>query len=344
MNKSAKKKYREEMMLAELSRREKKRISASPLTHDQLLSLLENVAQSIMENGHSHDFLLTSIWLQNQTVDPQSVLSFLEMLDIKDDWDVLMKADPFILFGASSTRLSWMPLEKNDLEKLINWLEEKLPVTGCKHGYQLTEEWLNTKNFNKLLVLGAFTSKGGGCDCEIIYNIDIDSIYPTKKDSTNKDTFPSQKNQKGNLKETTQNICLNSGLRLEKIPKPWKIQTNSNAKGEQSVKFGKKDDFVISFCNFSIPVSAVGDDKKWTECWSNIVELNLKEDAVVERETISIANETYQQIIVSTPSWTPVYCWVFNEKSGNEHIRVKTSLSRKRNDLKELGVLFKYLK
>jgi hypothetical protein len=178
MSKKDKKRQREEAIKAEILKRERQRAERSPIDRDQMLSLIEYVGKNIMGKGHEHNFEFTEKWTSSNSINFASLVIFLESERIKDDWDLVVSADPYDFFGTTSERLSWMPLEKNDLAALLDWLDAILPERGCKHDYTLTKEWLSSKDVDIPTTLMAFMSKGGGCDCEVVYNVEPENIYP----------------------------------------------------------------------------------------------------------------------------------------------------------------------
>ena len=178
MSNKNKKRLREEAMKAELLRREQQRTEKSPISREQMLSLVEYVGKNIIEKGHEHNFEFTEEWVAQNSVDLSNLISFLEGERIKDDWDLAVSADPYDFFGVTSERLSWMPLEKNELESLLDWLDQTIPKKGCKHDYTLTKEWLSSKPVDTSTTLMALMAKGGGCDCEVVYNVEPENIYP----------------------------------------------------------------------------------------------------------------------------------------------------------------------
>jgi len=178
MSKKDKKRQREEAIKAEILKRENQRAAKSPVNRDQMLALVEYVGKNIMENGHEHNYEITSKWAVINSIDPDKLIGFLEGERIRDDWDLVVSADPFHFFGATNERLSWMPLEKNELESLLDWLECTLPERGCNHDYTLTKEWLEGKSVDISTTLMALMAKGGGCDCEVVYNVELENIYP----------------------------------------------------------------------------------------------------------------------------------------------------------------------
>jgi len=177
MSKKLRKQQRDEAIKAEKAKRESDRLVRSPLDKDQMLALYAYVCSHIVEKGHDHNFAITENWLSEKGFEFSSVHQFLLNLNIEDDWGLLTNGDPFSLFGSSSTRHVWMPLEKIDLEKLINFLEVQLEETGCDHKLRHTELWLSNTEYDVNLVKAALLAQGGYCDCEVMYNVEPDGIY-----------------------------------------------------------------------------------------------------------------------------------------------------------------------
>lgn len=178
MNKKNKKQLRQEAINAEIKRRERDRASRSPLNRDQMLRLVEYVGKSIIDGGHDHNFKYIAEWARQNSIDFEKLTSFLNSERIKDDWDLSVSCDPYKLFGSTADRLAWMPLEKDELEDLLDWLDEAVSEKGCAHNYSLAREWLSTKSVDTSTTLMALMAKGGGCDCEILLNVEEEYIYP----------------------------------------------------------------------------------------------------------------------------------------------------------------------
>jgi hypothetical protein len=181
--KKEKKRQREEAIKAEISRREEDRRNRSPLTREEMLDLLGFVGEKIMTQGHEKDFSHTSQWLQDNGFDEQTALSFFRNEKITDDWSLCLNGDPYALFGPSEERLAWMPIECSQLEALLEWLDKEMPVAGCNHDLRLTSKWLQANDCPLHPTLMALMVKGGGCDCEVVMNIEPESIYCNYRDS-----------------------------------------------------------------------------------------------------------------------------------------------------------------
>ncbi len=178
MSKNDKKRKREAAIKAEIARREKDRRERSPISRGDMLNLLSFVGERVMTEGHTNDFTFTIDWLKRNGFDEQAVLKFFSDENLIDDWSLCTEGDPYSLFGPSEDRLSWMPIESFQLESLIEWLDEKVPIKGCNHDLSLTTKWLKTNNCPVHPTLMALLAHGGGCDCEVVLNVEPEGIYP----------------------------------------------------------------------------------------------------------------------------------------------------------------------
>ncbi len=178
MSKKDRKRQREEAIHAEIARRVQAHKDQSPLSRDDMLELIGFVGEKVMIEGHSHDFTHTNKWLQKNNFDQKKAFEFFNCVKIVDDWSLCIEGDPFVLLGVSSDRLSWMPIDRPHLESLIDWLGTEIPKRGCKHDMALTTEWLGKHDCPIHPTLMALLAHGGGCDCEVIFNVESKVIYP----------------------------------------------------------------------------------------------------------------------------------------------------------------------
>jgi hypothetical protein len=177
MSKANKKVAREAAIKAEKERREAERLSRSPVSRDQMISLVSSVGAHIAEHGHESNFKQTDIWLVENGIDVDEMHQFLNGIKIQDDWSLLMDGDPYQLFGSTESRKTWMPLEENELTTLLNYVDDLVQKEGCKHDHQHTKNWLAQTNYDQNIVIAALMAHGGFCDCEVAMNIEEDSIY-----------------------------------------------------------------------------------------------------------------------------------------------------------------------
>ncbi len=178
MGKKDKKRKREAAIKAEIARREKDRRERSPLSTNEMLKLLDFVGEKVMVEGNSHDFCYTLKWLSKNGFNEEETLRFFAEEKIHDDWSLCTEGDPYSLFGPSETRLSWMPIDKTQLESLIEWLDDEVRKNGCKNDLSLTKQWLQANSCQVHPTLMALLAHGGGCDCEVVLNVEPEGIYP----------------------------------------------------------------------------------------------------------------------------------------------------------------------
>lgn len=163
---------------AEMERRWREKEASSPIRRSDLQALLEAVATEVEAAGHDHSFRLTEAWLAERGMAPGPVLEFLRAQRIQDDYDLLIQGDPWSLFGPTPERLAWMPIERANLEALIDEVDARCGEAGCDHSVRFTREFLARRALPVATTVMALLAKGGGCDCEVVLNVEPESIYP----------------------------------------------------------------------------------------------------------------------------------------------------------------------
>lgn len=79
--------------------------------------------------------------------------------------------------GERDERRKRMCLSEPQLEALLDHLEQRLERTGCDGTPRLTVEWIEGERMDRDRVLESLLELGGGCDCEVILNVDPEEIY-----------------------------------------------------------------------------------------------------------------------------------------------------------------------
>jgi hypothetical protein len=176
---SERKREREAAAREELARRAQARRERCPLDRDAFEALYQYVAKRGFTDGLVRSELdHTKSWLDAHPFDATATISFLEEQGVNSDWDILVSADPCAIFGPTPTRLARMPLDASDLFQLISWLERELDEHPCAHDLQLTRRWLETNGKPLEITEFSLIAQGGGCDCEVVLNVDPENIYP----------------------------------------------------------------------------------------------------------------------------------------------------------------------
>ncbi len=173
------KREREAAVREELERRAVARRDRCPLDRDAFESLYEYVAIRACADGLARGELdRTKAWFPAHASDAATTILFLGEQGIASDWDLLVNADPCRLFGPTSTRLARMPIDASDLTEMLSWLENQLEERPCAHDLQLTRQWLKENAKPVETTEFALIAQGGGCDCEVVSNVDPENIYP----------------------------------------------------------------------------------------------------------------------------------------------------------------------
>jgi hypothetical protein len=94
-----------------------------------------------------------------------------------DDWSVAIDGDPNKLFGPTRYQFARMPVPLDALEALISYLDERVSEMGCDHTRRFCREWLAREGWPGPPTEFALIAQGGGCDCEIVMNVEPSNIY-----------------------------------------------------------------------------------------------------------------------------------------------------------------------
>ena len=66
-----------------------------------------------------------------------------------------------------------LPMDEEVFWELFDYLDEHLEEQdGCDHSLSLTRSFLETKGVDVDSILDWIVDNGGGCDCEVLYNVE----------------------------------------------------------------------------------------------------------------------------------------------------------------------------
>ncbi|MGD9420263.1 MAG: DUF2695 domain-containing protein [Verrucomicrobiota bacterium JB025] len=174
---ASKKELRRLAIEREQQRRNQEAAEACPISRSDFEAMVDHVSDHLVDHGHEHDFAVTTAFLKDRELPVDATLSFLIERRIKDDWDVLVSGDAHGFFGPSSDRLVRMPLEEDELNDLLDWVDAEIQRSGCDHTHRLTRAWLTEHRHPPTRALGALMALGGFCDCEVAMNVETGGIY-----------------------------------------------------------------------------------------------------------------------------------------------------------------------
>ena len=333
MTNKSKKAQREEAIKTEKQRRVKLRKEVSPINQEQMLSLVEYVGGKVISNGHTNNLNYASQWAHKNGIDFDELSSFLNSEKIHDDFSLFCEGDPYELFGETDERLSWMPLARDEFNELMDFLDKKLPSHGCNNDFKLTKKWLKTKDYDTPIILAALLAKGGGCDCEITFNVDEEGIYP---DTTK---FPAIQKQEKPLKKKIKRPLMNPfDWDLSNLPPPWKISNLYDHDAPITLQFGKKSDLKLIFLTTQLPKIETKSDSYWAQQWlKNYPYLDNGSQFTIARNQLSLPSG-FCSILIKSQGWMPIICWI-TLAGINGHIEMKTETRRLAGDIKEVEKL-----
>ena len=70
-----------------------------------------------------------------------------------------------------------MYLSEEQLESLLDYVDVELEATPCDHSLKHTMEWARAVGVDPIRLRDSLLEFGGGCDCEVVLNIDPEEIF-----------------------------------------------------------------------------------------------------------------------------------------------------------------------
>ena len=75
------------------------------------------------------------------------------------------------------------------------------------------------------------------------------------------------------------------------------------------------------------------DKKYFTDKYREWVVSSVDGELQIEILNFELQNTTLQATIISTPGWTPVYGWIYNQTTSDWYFLLQSEIARKQNDL-----------
>jgi hypothetical protein len=76
-----------------------------------------------------------------------------------------------------TARAALMPLGKEQLGDLVNFVDAHLVAEGCDHTRRYTERWATEHHVSLDRLADGLEEFGGFCDCEVVMNCDPDQVH-----------------------------------------------------------------------------------------------------------------------------------------------------------------------
>lgn len=225
--------------------------------------------------------------------------------------------------------LAAMPITPEKLHLLLDFLHVNLK--SCDHTTKLTAIFLHVENLERDKVLSWLAEHGGYCDCEVLANLaDHDGSLQAPPPMP-RPKIPPKKNRE------PRDIRTVAGWNLSKLPPPWRVGNQYSPTEPILLQLGKKSGCTIHIVESSLPTGDQTSDQFWADLWYARTELSPKALLQVKRALLDVP-ETFESILVSTPSWLPVYCWIV-PKSNTWYLEVRSDLNRWAGDLSQISSL-----
>jgi hypothetical protein len=107
------------------------------------------------------------------------------------------------------------------------------------------------------------------------------------------------------------------------------------------MELGKKGGCTVEIVESPLPSGDQAADEFWARLWYDRTELPLRGAVQVSRGVLDVP-DGFRSILVRSPSWIPVYCWIVSE-TGSWYLAVRTELNRYAGDLPQIASLISCL-
>jgi hypothetical protein len=221
--------------------------------------------------------------------------------------------------------LASLPFKEQIFHDLFDYLDIQLVSRPCEHDFKLTQEFLKKRRIRFKKHIEFFIGHGGGCDCEVLYN--MEDLFPKEEEPiVKKKQEPRKKLDKLELADLT----------IENIPSPWKLYHSGK---NFEFQFGKKNAIILKIVD-SLNNLDWSNKNYWKKQWEKLVELKMKSDYEVIYEEWN----RFNFVTVKTQDWIPVLIWIKTAKEKSWGLLFRTELSRLRGDMNELKKLLRIIK
>lgn len=220
--------------------------------------------------------------------------------------------------------LASLPFSEQKFQDLFDYLDKQLEKTPCEHDFRLTKKFLRRKLINFDKYIDFFIEHGGGCDCEVLMN--MEELFPSSAE--NEPIIV----QKSTPREKVNELIL-TDLEIKNIPAPWKLFHSDN---QYEFQFGKNIDIKVILTE-SLNKKDWTNEDYWKKQWEKLTELKLKSDFEITYDKVN----QLDLVTVKTKDYIPVLIWIKPTESKTWGFLFRTELSRFRGDVNELKNLLK---
>lgn len=220
--------------------------------------------------------------------------------------------------------LKSLPFAESIFQELFDHLDLQLANQPCQNNYKLTTAFLATKGIDFKAHIDFFIEHGGGCDCEVLMN--IEGLFPEQE-------LPPTDPRPSPPKREKVNAIAYEGLIIESIPAPWKLYRIAE---DYEFQLGKQQRVKMSLLR-QFSVADWQDQAYWQREWERITELKVRGNKEVVFEELA----GFQRATFKTQDWTPVLTWLRKDERSTWGLLFRTELSRFRGDINAVKNLLK---
>lgn len=225
--------------------------------------------------------------------------------------------------------LKSLPLPKRVFQRLMNYLNVELGENQCQHNYRLSNKFLIRYETKVEDHIQFFIDHGGGCDCEILAN--MDELFE-KIDSNINYSIP----QNRKILSTKLDSLKLKDFVIDEIPKPWKLR--QKGKGYEFL-LGKNKEIILKKIK-------VVNNKNWmaSSYWEQRWNKYNRNELEGSKDVSYITNDKYEYVITKSKIWSPAYVWIRPKGSQKWLLEFHTNSVRLKSDLNDLHILLNKIK
>lgn len=82
-----------------------------------------------------------------------------------------------LLRDEQATSTALMPLDREQLESLLAYVEDAVERDGCDHSRKATDSWASANSLDLDRLHAGLEEYGGYCDCEVAMNVHPDEVF-----------------------------------------------------------------------------------------------------------------------------------------------------------------------
>lgn len=161
--------------------------------------------------------------------------------------------------------IAGMPLKPQKLRQLINFLDGSLcQAGGCDRTLRFTRSFLSAENVDAEKVIAWLGDNGGGCDCEVVANLDDLSMDVLERSRAPK-TPPAPRPPVERKEQGERSLETVTGWDFANLPAPWRVANRYKPQEPLQLEFGKRGRCTLTVFEKALPRGAQESDEYWTK-------------------------------------------------------------------------------